>query len=394
MKIKIDYQICIYLFLLFIIGCFFIYSSSVLSGQYAGGINFVFKQIVFFILGFIGMIVISRFDITQLKNLSIIIYIILFILLIGLLVLPESIVRPINNAKAWYQIPLIGTFQPSEFFKFPLLILSCWIITNHIEKEIPNRLKSDLILFAKIAILSLPPMLLIYNQPDTGMILLYISMLLPLIFFSNVQKKILLLIIAIPTVFIGFITYTYFFSYEFFQKNILEKLSPHQISRINGWLNPFNYIDSAYQTTQGILAIGSGEIYGKGYLKNNVYIPEKHTDFIFANIAEETGFLGASIVIILFFLLIYRIVQISLKANTPISILLAVGIVSLFTFQVFQNIGMTLGLLPVTGVTLPFLSYGGSSLLSNMLLLGIIISIKNSHSNYMFTKDEEDGEEY
>ena len=123
-------------------------------------------------------------------------------------------------------------------------------------------------------------------------------------------------------------------------------------------------------------------------MHNNVYIPEKHTDFIFSNIAEETGFVGASIVLIILFLIIFRFVQISLHANTQFTILLTSGIVSLFTFQVFQNVGMTMGLLPVTGVTLPFLSYGGSSLLSNMLLVGIIISIKHSYADFMFKTEE------
>ncbi|WP_102691969.1 FtsW/RodA/SpoVE family cell cycle protein [Rummeliibacillus pycnus] len=389
-KIKIDHQIVLYITILSIISYSFIYSSSSVSGQYAGSINFIYKQIAYYIIGFVAMIMISKLDNQQLRNVSLALYVLIFILLVGLIFAPESIARPINDAKAWYQIPFIGSFQPSEFLKFCFLILTSWSIIKHNKKYRVHTFKSDLILLIKIALLTIPPMLLVYIQPDTGMIMLYIAMLLPMLFFSGIKKRFLLLILSVPTIIISFILVCYFFFNEYYQKIILGSLSPHQISRINGWLDPFNYGDSAYQTKKGILAIGSGQISGKGFMHNNVYIPEKHTDFIFANIAEETGFIGASFVLIILFLLILRFVQISLTANTQFTILLTSGIVSLFTFQIFQNVGMTMGLLPVTGVTLPFLSYGGSSLLSNMMLVGIMISIKNSYGGLMFKYGEED----
>ncbi|WP_146550855.1 FtsW/RodA/SpoVE family cell cycle protein [Rummeliibacillus suwonensis] len=390
MKIKLDHQIVIYIIFLFIISCFFIYSSSLKSGQYGGAVNFVYKQIFFYIIGFVSMIIISKLDLEQLKAVSFFIYIVIFILLIGLIFAPESIARPINNAKAWYQIPFIGSFQPSEFLKFSFLILTSWIIVTHNKKYNVHKLKTDSLLLGKVALLTLPPMLLVYIQPDTGMIMLYVSMLLPMLFFSGIQRKILIFILSIPISIFSFILSCYIFFNKFYQDKILGSLSPHQISRINGWLDPFNYGDSAYQTKQGLLAIGTGQVYGKGFMHNNVYVPEKHTDFIFSNIAEETGFIGASIVLVILFLIILRFVQISLNANTQFTILLTSGIVSLFTFQVFQNVGMTVGLLPVTGVTLPFLSYGGSSLLSNMMLVGIMMSIKNSYVDLMFKTKERD----
>ncbi|MCT6923340.1 FtsW/RodA/SpoVE family cell cycle protein [Metasolibacillus sp.] len=389
-KIKLDYLIITCIFLLCIASCLFIYSSSSINGQYVGAINFVYKQIIFYIVGFILIIFISQLDAKQIKAISLAMYFILFISLIGLIFAPESIARPVNGAKAWYQIPFIGTFQPSEFLKFSFLIITSWIVVHHNTKYEVHTFKSDILLLLKIGILTLPPVILVYIQPDTGMILLYVSMLFPMLFFSGIQKRILISILGIPLILISFIVTCYLFFHEFYQNKILSLLSPHQISRINGWLDPFNHGDSAYQTKQALLAIGSGEIYGKGFMKNNVYIPEKHTDFIFANIAEETGFLGASVIIILLFILIFRFVQIALLVNTQFAILLISGIIGLLSFQVFQNVGMTIGLLPVTGVTLPFLSYGGSSLLSNMMLVGIIISIKNSYRYFMF---ENTGEE-
>ena len=388
-KLKLDYQIFLYIILLFIISCFFIYSSTSVSGQYAGSSSFVIKQFIFFIIGMLGMIIISKMEINHLKYISIALYCTLIISFLGLLFLPESIVRPINNARAWYQVPFIGTFQPSEFFKFPLLILTSWIIVRHIEeKRYENNAFNTLFLVFKILLLTIPPMILVYKQPDTGMIMLYMAMLFPLLFFLNIPKKILAIIMSIPPLIIGSLAFCYYYYQDFFFFFLLSVLSPHQISRINGWLDPFNYGDSAYQTRQAILAIGSGEIFGKGYLKNDVYIPEKHTDFIFANIAEEIGFVGGAIVLILYFVLLYRFVIITIKAGDLFSYLVSVGIISLLTFQVFQNVGMNIGLLPVTGITLPFLSYGGSSLISNMLLVGILLAINNSINKSIFSDDD------
>ena len=198
MKKNLDYQINIYIVLLCIISCFFIYSSSLKSGQYDGAINFVYKQIFYYILGFAVMILISKLDFVQLKNFSLLVYIVIILLLIGLIFAPESIARPINDAKAWYQIPFIGSLQPSEFLKFSFLILTSWIIVTHNKKYNVHKLKTDFILLCKIALLTLPPMLLVYIQPDTGMIMLYISMLLPMLFFSGIQKKILFFILSVP----------------------------------------------------------------------------------------------------------------------------------------------------------------------------------------------------
>jgi cell division protein FtsW (lipid II flippase) len=133
-----------------------------------------------------------------------------------------------------------------------------------------------------------------------------------------------------------------------------------------------------------MLAVGSGEIVGNGIGNGTVYIPEKHTDFIFATIAEEGGFIVASIVISLFFFLLYRMAVIGDKAESPFGLYVCFGLLMMYGLQIFQNIGMTVGLMPVKGISLPLLSYGGSSLLSNMIFLGIILSIRKPYRKYMF----------
>jgi len=376
----IDRYILFYIGLLGAISCVFIYSSTEIFAQYAG--SFVVKQILFYIIGFVLMIGIGLLHVEHLKKFSWIFYVLIVLLLIGLIFAPENIARPINQAKAWYQVKYIGTFQPSEFLKFAFVLVVAKMIDTHYTKIDKQSLVSDCMLLSKIAIVTIPPMILVYKQPDTGMLLLYFALLIPMIYFSPISKKILVSIAAIPVTIVISVVITYFQYHDFFQEQIVERLSPHQVSRVNGWLQPFEYEDSAYQTRQGILAIGSGELTGKGFLGNDVYVPEKHTDFIFATIAEETGFIGGTIVILLYFLLLYRLVLIIIKVKSVFSYAAGAGIVGLLTFQICQNIGMTLGLLPVTGVTLPFLSYGGSSLLSNFMLIGLLFAfIKTSDDN-------------
>ncbi|GEK33192.1 FtsW/RodA/SpoVE family cell cycle protein [Kurthia sibirica] len=389
MKIKVDGKIIAILVILCIISCTFIYTAVDGSTQYDNPKSYIVKQAAFFLLGLFMMIVLSQIDISKFKNIAWGVYIFIFAALLFLIVAPESIARPINKAKSWFQLPGIGTFQPSEFMKFAFVILTAHIIVKHTERYPIKSIKMDFLLIGKILLLVLPPTLIVYRQPDTGMIMLYFAMIFPMLFFSKISKKILLPVLALPVSIVAVIAYIYIFMNDFFQKNILTLLSGHQQSRIRGWLDPFNYGDSAYQTMKGILAIGSGQETGKGLGNNNVYIPEKHTDFIFSNIAEEIGFVGASFVLVILFLLIFRFVQISLANKSQYTTLITAGIISLLTFQVFQNVGMTMGLLPVTGVTLPFLSYGGSSLLSNLLLVGIMGAIQNENGDYMFTTKDD-----
>ena len=386
----IDKQVTLYILLLALASCLFIHSTTASFPQY--GQTFVIKQAIFYILGFSLMVGVTLLDVEQLKKISWYVYAAIVLLLIGLIFAPENIARPINEAKAWYQIKYIGSIQPSEFLKFAFVLVITRVMEKHYAMTEEPNFVSDCRLLCKVAIITMPPMLLVYQQPDTGMILLYLALLAPMVFFSSINKKLLMAVAAVPLTLVIGVVVIYFQFHSVYQEELLGRLSPHQVSRINGWLQPFEYEASSYQTRQGILAIGTGEITGKGYRSNDVYIPEKHTDFIFSTIAEETGFIGGSIIILLYFLLLYRLVVIVIKARTRFAYITGAGIIGLLTFQIFQNIGMTMGLLPVTGVTLPFLSYGGSSLLSNFLLLGVILSFRKTHENYYFFSriDEED----
>ena len=175
---------------------------------------------------------------------------------------------------------------------------------------------------------------------------------------SGIQKKLIALCTVIPLTILSALIFIFFKYPDFFYNKLVTLLKPHQQSRIVGWLNPFENADRGYQTQQSILAVGSGGMEGKGYGGGSVYIPEKHTDFIFATIAEEGGFIVATLVVFLFLLLLYRTIIIGYSADNLFGTLLCAGSIGILTVQIFQNIGMIVGLMPVKGIALPFLSYG------------------------------------
>jgi len=384
---KLDKSLVISLSLLGIISCLFVHSSSTVFEQYTS--SFIIKQLFYYLLGFFILYGVATLDIEQLKKVSWPFYWAMVLLTFGLFIAPESIARTVNEAKRWYHIPVLGSIQPSEFLKLAFLIVVSKVIVAHREKYVRPTFLTDMRLLLIIAVITLPPTLAVYKQPDTGMVMLYMSMIVPMLFFSGIQRKLLIIFTAIPVSILSVMVILYVKFNDFFTDKILNKLSGHQISRIYGWLQPNEYPDSSFQTRQGFSAIGSGQFTGKGYMNNDVYVVEKHTDFIFANIAEELGFVGGAFVIVLLFFVIYRIVLITVEAKDPFMTLMGAGIASLLAFQITQNIGMTIGLLPVTGMTLPFLSYGGSSLISNFMLMGIVMIIYNSYSGYMFKTTKE-----
>ncbi|MFF2877912.1 FtsW/RodA/SpoVE family cell cycle protein [Gottfriedia sp. NPDC057991] len=380
-----DFIMLILIFCLMFTSIVAIYSASK-SGQYQGG--FVERQSVFYLIGLTISILIAKIDLNRIKKINWIIYGICILLLIVLIFAPKSIARPVNGAKAWFQLPIIGSLQPSEFMKISLIISISALVDKHNKVFKINNIKTDLILLCKILLVSLPPSLIVLKQPDTGMTMIFLVIIFSIVMCSKIKTSILLFLISIPSLMIiAFLVLLTKFP-NYFEERILSLLLPHQRSRIEGWLDPFAHSDAGFQTKQGLLAIGTGQFSGKGYLNGIVYIPEEHTDFIFANIGEEFGFIGGAVIIALFFLLLSRLINIALDAlkntNNLFGPMICVGTISVLTFQIFQNIGMTIGLLPVTGITLPFISYGGSSLLSNMVLIGLTQSVRNSYNGYIF----------
>ncbi|HJV31191.1 MAG TPA: rod shape-determining protein RodA [Bacillales bacterium] len=378
---KLDYNLILILFLLFLVSCISIYSAQS-TGQYKE--NFLIKQIVWYVVGcgLIGGVI--TLDSDQLRKLTWYVYGFGLFLLGLLIIAPPSIAPVINGAKSWFKVPGMGSLQPSEFVKIFVILALARVIEDHHHKNPVKTIKSDFWLLMKLGMVTGAPILLVMKQPDLGTSLVFIAILLGMIFISGISWKLLL-----PIFSGGIIIISTIFYFVIWQPSILEKylgVKEYQFGRIYSWIDPYNYQSSAgYQLTRSLLAIGSGETSGKGYGNRDIYLPESQTDFIFSVIGEEFGFVGASVLISLFFLLIYHITKVGMETKNHFYTYLCVGVISMITFHVFQNIGMTIGLLPITGIPLPFVSYGGSSLMGNMLGLGLIFSIRYHYKKYMFS---------
>ncbi|KAA0767611.1 rod shape-determining protein RodA [Bacillus sp. AR2-1] len=384
---KLDKKLIFILFILCITSIVAIYSSQQ-TGQY-GNQNFAMKQMVNYAIGFVLLLIVANIDLDQLQKLAWPIYFVGFISIIILKVLPVSSFTPeILGAKRWFRFPIIGAIQPTEFFKLALILLVASLVVKHNAQYMARTFQTDLLLIGKICLITIPPALLVYSQPDTGMVFLYIAAIACIIFMSGIQKKLIVLCTVIPMTVLSALIFIYVKYPDIFFNKLVTLLKPHQQSRILGWLDPFQHTDQGYQTQQSLLAVGSGGIEGKGFGSGNVYIPEKHTDFIFATIAEEGGFIVATFIICIFFLLLSRILIIGNSADNLFGTLLCAGIIGVLMLQLFQNIGMIVGLMPVKGIALPFLSYGGSSLFSNMLMMGLILSTRKTYREYMFSVNQ------
>lgn len=377
---KLDYSLVFILLLLFLASCLSIYSAQA-SGQYDS--NFLIKQIVFYGIGCGIIATVIRLDSDQLKKLTWYAYGVGIFLLILLIIAPESIAPVINGAKNWFKVPGIGSLQPSEFVKIFIILALAKAIEDHHQKNPVKTISSDFWLLIKLGLITMLPLILIIKQ-DLGTSLVFLAILLGMIFISGITWKLLVPIFSVGTALISVIFY-----FVLLKPEVLEKylgVKQYQFSRIYSWLDPYNFQSSAgYQLTRSLLAIGSGQTGGKGYGNREVYLPESHTDFIFSVVGEEYGFIGASVLVSLFFLLIYHITKVGMETKNNFYTYICVGVISMITFHVFQNIGMTIGVLPITGIPLPFISYGGSSLMGNMLGLGLIFSIRYHYKKYMFS---------
>lgn len=382
---RIDWRLIFIVLLLFATSCLII-NSAMSSGQY--GTNFLSKQVLYYVVGFILAIFLMFISPKTIRKYVWIIYILGNLSLVGLLVLPESSFTPIiNGAKSWYRIGPISV-QPSEFMKIILILALANVVYQHNRFTYNKSLTRDFNLLFKIFLTSLVPMGLILFQNDLGTTLVLIAIILGVVIVSGVTWRILAPV---------FITLFAFGSsvilLMIYKPSIIEKVSgvqPYQFGRINSWLDPYTYSSGdGYHLTESLKAIGSGQIFGKGLNNGEVYIPENHTDFIFSIIGEEFGFIGTIVVLIIFLMLFLHLIKLATTTSHPFNAIFIIGYLTFVLFHVVQNIGMTIQLLPITGIPLPFISYGGSSLWSLMAGVGIILSIYY-HEKDKFTEVKED----
>lgn len=375
-----DVSLIFFLFLLMICSCVSILSAQKYA-QYDE--NFVMKQIIWFVLGIVVAGLIFFFDFEQISKLAPFFYGIGVLLLIGILIAPESIAPVRNGAKSWFIIPGFGSIQPSEYMKIFLILMLAKITQSHYKDDYRRTFKQDLSLLIKIGATSFLPMLLILMQNDFGSSLVILVITISVIFLSGIDWRIISFIVFVLLGVVGVLVYLFITNPDI----LLEVFGTYQLNRIYSWLDPEQHAKGiGYQLNQSLHAIGSGMVDGKGFQNSNVYTPEAHSDFIFTIVAEEFGFLGGSIVIALYFFIIYRILGIAMYVRKEIfEFYICIGMVALFTFHSFQNIGMVTGLLPITGIPLLLMSYGGSSVLASMMGIGLVLNVSLKKRDYFFS---------
>lgn len=378
-RLRIDWALVGILFLLAVISNVAIAGSIPILPRHIADHPFVELQIMWFVIGSVAIIAVMLIDFGWYQKISWYLYGLGMALLLAI-ELRIGDIPNINGAYRWFRTP-VGNFQPSELVKVIMVVVISTLVVQHNEKYPEKTKKDDLWLLGKIALTSVPPLLLILRQPDLGNTLVIAFIVGMITLMSGIRLRYIVTIVGVVAGAIGLMVLIYFVSPEFFSENILR---PHQLDRFYGWLAPHDNPRQGFQLLRGLLAAGTGGLTGRGFQNSDVLFPEAHTDYIFIVIAKQWGFIGATIVIFLFFLLIYRILQIAVNSNESFGSYLCSGVAALITFQVFQNVGMVLGLMPITGITLPFLSYGGSSLATMMLAIGFVLNVHSRTRSYMF----------
>lgn len=325
--------------------------------------DFIEKQASFFVINVILLFFLLRFDYRGLQRWEWPLYIVNLVLLLAVMLVGTSAL----GAQRWIEIGPI-TIQPSEFSKIIMIVCTASMLTRRINKLETYRSLIPIALYVGI------PFLLVLKQPDLGTSLVFLALASGMVFLSNVNLKIIfrLICIAIPA-----LPCMWFFLKEYQKDRILVFFNPD--------IDPFG---AGYHVIQSKIAVGSGLFWGKGLFNGSQsqldFLPENHTDFIFSVVGEELGFIGCMFLLFLYMALLYRTVRIAREAKDPFGMLLAIGIASMWLFQILVNIGMTCGIMPVTGIPLPFMSYGVSALTTNMLSVAILLNIYARRKALMF----------
>lgn len=359
---KMDYVLIAIVVLLFLIGIVALYSAN---GGINGDTGEVTKQIIWFVVGILGAFAIIMIDYNTIGKLWLPLYIIILLLLVGVL-----FTKPINGATSWFTFGGIS-IQPSEFAKIVLILGTAKVVEFFKKKDTLNKPISILAILLFVLI----PVVLIIKQPDYGTAMVILVILVSMLFVAGIKwryviSSILLVAILIP------LAYVYV-------------LPQHAKNRIDVFLNPqLDPRGAGYNIIQSKLAVGSGQLWGMGLFEGNQtqlgILPMKTTDFIYAVISEEMGFIFSALVVVLFVILLVRILDIAKTSKDFYGSLICTGVFGMILAHFIENVGMTMGLMPITGIPLPFISYGGSAMLTNMIAIGLVLSVSGRRKKNLF----------
>lgn len=386
---RVDYGIVFSVFMLALVGLMSIYVATAHdTSASANPVRAVIMQAAWYVIGGIAIVAIMQFDSEQLWRIAPLVYGLGILLLIAVLIFYNRAVAAQTGAKSWFSLGPIS-FQPSEVMKPAYILMLGRVVTQHNNEYPEHTMRSDWLLIGRLALWTLPVMVLLKLQNDFGTLLVFIAILGGVVLVSGVTWKILAPAIAVATAIGGtalalaatdagraILTHVGFKTYQF--------------NRIDAWLHPFdNTASTSLQLSQSLKAIGSGQLFGKGFNVVQVHVPVRESDMIFSVIGENFGFIGSCLVILLYFLLIYQMIRVTFDTKNEFYAYVSTGVIMMILFHVFENIGMSVGLLPLTGIPLPFISQGGSSLLGNMIGIGFIMSMRYHYKSYMFSEAED-----
>ncbi len=381
---------------------------AIFSATYTSGADYFSKQLSFSIVGIVLMLVISYIPPRIIAKASYIVYIFSLILLALVLVFGKKI----SGSKSWFSMGGFG-IQPSEFAKIATILALANFLS---QSEDGFRNVNRPVIFMKACAIVLIPVVLIMRQPDMGTSLVFLSMILPVLFWVGLSPYVLFVIISPVIVVLGaFFGMSYFIAaivivaivLLMFKKNVFvalcillvnfaigfsfdslyHKLQPYQQNRIKAVFDPaMDPLGSGYNVIQSKVAIGSGGLFGKGFLQGTQtqlkFIPEQWTDFIYCMIGEEFGFVGSVFIILLYMIIIFQLVNNAYMTKNRFLSVACIGFGSIILFHLVINIGMTIGIMPVIGIPLPMMSYGLSSLLSFLVMMGIAMSAYRYRNQY------------
>ncbi len=378
---RIDYSLILPVLMLLSIGVVAIYIA--VSHDYPDNVwPMVGQQIAWIAVGFLLSFILMFFNTKFLWKITPYLY----VFGLGLMVLPlifysESLVAS-TGAKNWIAIRGVTLFQPSEFMKISYILMLSRLVVHFLQqhKQDERTLALDFFLILKLGLYTVPVLVLLTLQSDLGTALVFVAIYGGIVLLSGVSWKIILPVFLTGVLLLGGFLFIFISDGgRAFLHNL--GMPTYQINRILAWLHPFDYAQTTtFQQAQGQIAVGSGGLTGQGFNVSNLLVPVRESDMIFTVIAEDFGFLGSTLVIMLYLLLIYRMLKITIKSNNQFYTYISTGFIMMLLFHIFENIGAVTGILPLTGIPLPFISQGGSSIISNLIGVGLLLSVSYQNS--------------
>ncbi|MGY3766432.1 FtsW/RodA/SpoVE family cell cycle protein [Vagococcus vulneris] len=377
---QIDYGVLLPVFLLSIVGMASYYVALTHDVRPQNISQLMIQQGIWYVLGGIVIFLVMQFSPKMVWKLTPIGYGIGIAVMTALLFYYDTYLADKTGSKNWFRFGSL-TFQPAELMKIAFILMLAYIVTQHNITYRQKTEKSDWLLIGKMLLVTLPIAVLLKLQDDFGTMLVFIAILGGVFIMSGISWRI---IIPTAAVLIVLSLLILFLVTTDGGREMLYKVGfkSYQFARIDSWLDPFHDpTGNSYQQAQALKAIGSGGLFGKGYNQSEIFVPVRESDMIFSVIAENFGFLGSIFVIVLYFILIYRMIRMCFDTNNEFFTYIATGVIMMILFHVFENIGMNIGLLPLTGIPLPFVSQGGSAILSNMIGVGLIMLMRYQYSS-------------